>query len=196
MSTQPTWSWSLVSGSIGTISSTGLYTAPNSGTGTATVQATGGGLSATATITVTSGIAPAAPSNLVVSAVSSRKVTLSWTDNSNSETGFGIQRSTDGKTWSTIKKVGANVTSYSDTSVTRQKTYYYRVYAYNNFGNSAYSNVATVTTPNVLIAGTAGSTSAGTGPHENDLASFEWLAYLASQEHKADQSTAFNLVCG
>ncbi len=57
LAAQPTFAWSLVAGSIGSINpSTGLYTAPASGTGTATVQATvtGSGIvSNQATVTVT-----------------------------------------------------------------------------------------------------------------------------------------------
>ena len=39
------------------------------------------------------------------------------------------------------------MTSFTDTSVNKSKTYCYRVRAYNARGNSAYTNVATVTTP-------------------------------------------------
>jgi hypothetical protein len=50
---QPTFTWSVVSGGVGTVSSSGLYTAPAAGTGTATVQTTLGGVSGTASVTVT-----------------------------------------------------------------------------------------------------------------------------------------------
>ena len=52
MTTQPTFAWSLVSGGVGSVSSSGLYTAPST-TGSATVQATSGGITGTATVTVT-----------------------------------------------------------------------------------------------------------------------------------------------
>ena len=39
---------------------------------------------------------PAAPTNLVATAISSSQIGLSWVDNSNNETGFRIQRSTNG----------------------------------------------------------------------------------------------------
>jgi subtilase family serine protease len=143
MSTQPAFSWTLV-GNLGTLSPTGLYTA--SGSGTVAIQATGDGFTGSATVSV--GSVPAAPSNLTASAGSHQKVNLSWTDNSNNETGFVIQRSTNGSSWTTLAQVGPGVTTYTDTTVSRHKTYYYRVYAYNNFGNSAYSNVSTVTTSN------------------------------------------------
>ena len=46
---QPSFTWS-VDNSFGTVSSTGLYTAPASGLGTATVRATAGSISGTATV--------------------------------------------------------------------------------------------------------------------------------------------------
>lgn len=38
--------------------------------------------------------APNPPSNLTITAVSSSQIDLSWTDNSNDETGFSIERNT------------------------------------------------------------------------------------------------------
>ena len=49
---QPTFNWSVVSGGVGTISGSGLYTAPAAGTGVATVRATLDGVSGTASVTV------------------------------------------------------------------------------------------------------------------------------------------------
>jgi hypothetical protein len=42
--------------------------------------------------------APAAPSGLTAVSVSNSQIHLTWTDNSNNETGFGIARSPDGST--------------------------------------------------------------------------------------------------
>src|SRR5262249_29545272 len=70
MATQPSFTWSIDSGGIGTVSSTGLYTAPPTGSGTATVRATTGSMSGTASVTVTT--IPAPPSNLTATAISRR----------------------------------------------------------------------------------------------------------------------------
>jgi hypothetical protein len=90
---------------------------------------------------------PAAPSNLTATAVSSTEIDLAWTDNSANETGFKIERSTNGTSFTQIATVSANVGSYSNAGLTKNKTYYYRVRAYNAAGNSAYSNTASATTP-------------------------------------------------
>ncbi|MEK7560863.1 MAG: fibronectin type III domain-containing protein [Patescibacteria group bacterium] len=83
-----------------------------------------------------------APSNLNAVNVSSSRNDLSWSDNSTNEDGFQIERSTNSQfgPWNQIASTTANTTSYSDTSVSADQTYYYRVRAFNTGGNSAYTN--------------------------------------------------------
>ena len=90
---------------------------------------------------------PAAPTSLAATSVKYNRVSLSWKDNSTNESGFKIQRSTDGVTYSLVATLGANAVSFADTAVTALKTYYYRVTAYNTAGSSGYSNVLSVKTP-------------------------------------------------
>ncbi|MBN2181846.1 MAG: fibronectin type III domain-containing protein [Sedimentisphaerales bacterium] len=89
---------------------------------------------------------PAAPTGLTAIAVSSSQINLSWTDNSNNETGFGIEWSTDDVSFSWLADVGANVETYSDIGLEPSTTYYYRVYSYNSVYESGYSNMASGTT--------------------------------------------------
>lgn len=91
---------------------------------------------------------PTAPSGLSATAVSKSQIKLSWTDNSgNNEDGFKIERSTDGSTFAEIATVGKNVTTFQNTTgLSRNKTYYYRVRAYNSGGNSGYSNTGSAKT--------------------------------------------------
>jgi hypothetical protein len=146
LASQPSFTWSLASGSLGSVNSTGLYTAPNSGDGSATVCAVNASLTGTASVTVSS--LPAAPTNLTAKAVAPTQVNLAWSEASTNVTGFNIQRSSNnGKSWSTLAQVGGSVLTYSDKAVSRNKTYQYRVDAYNSVGTSPWSNVATVTTP-------------------------------------------------
>ena len=74
---------------------------------------------------------PSAPTNLTATAVSPVRINLSWTDTSNNETGFRIERRIVAGSWSPLATVGANTTSYPDTSATPETPYYYRVIAYN-----------------------------------------------------------------
>ena len=84
--------------------------------------------------------APTAPSGLTAAVVLSSQINLYWTDNSNNESGFKIERKTEsGKVYSLIATTSANVTYYSVTGLSAG-TYYYRVYAYNSAGSSGYSN--------------------------------------------------------
>ena len=91
--------------------------------------------------------APAAPSALAATAVSTTQINLSWTDNASNETGFKIERKTgSGGTYAEIGTVGANVTTYNDAGLSPTTTYYYRVRATNSIGDSGYSNEANATT--------------------------------------------------
>ena len=147
MASPPTFTWQVNGG--GTISSTGLYTAPTSGGGNFQVKVSANGKNAQANVTVTT--IPAAPSNLTAKATKQggrAQVQLQWNSNSNNQTGFVVQRSSDGGlTWTTIVVLSGNPNSYTDTTVKRGATYTYRVYAYNPLGDSPFSNLFTVTTP-------------------------------------------------
>lgn len=92
-------------------------------------------------------IAPIAPTDLRVTAVTASRVDLAWTDNSNNELGFKVERSLDGQAFTEIATVAPNVTTYSDSTVAAATLYFYRVFAFNNFGNSAPTNVVDATTP-------------------------------------------------
>jgi len=98
------------------------------------------------------------PTNLSVTNTSKDAVSLSWTDNSNVESGFEIQRrtistsasdetnsdgdgdgdlgtsntDTEGSDFAQIGTVGADVTKYTDTDVESNQTYAYKVRAYSN----------------------------------------------------------------
>jgi hypothetical protein len=94
---------------------------------------------------------PQAPNNLTASASSTLlAVNLAWTDNATTETAYVVERSGDGgSTWSVVTStLPANTKAYSDTSVAPNTAYSWRVKATNASGSSAYSNVASATSPN------------------------------------------------
>src|SRR5437667_361343 len=102
---------------------------------------------------------PVAPSGLTITTITSSSVSLAWTDNSNNETGFKIQRK-QGATgaYTTIKTTLANVITYtdSDSVLLDGIQYYYKVSATNSAGDSAYSNevngITTMRVPTGLSA--------------------------------------------
>src|SRR2546430_17452857 len=89
---------------------------------------------------------PAAPSNLTATAVSVSEIDLAWSESSTNVTLFKIERSTDNVNFTQITTVAAGVTTYKDTGLTVNTTYYYRVRASNTAGDSGYSNVANEST--------------------------------------------------
>ncbi|MCU0772850.1 MAG: Ig-like domain-containing protein, partial [Verrucomicrobia bacterium] len=89
---------------------------------------------------------PAAPTGLGATAASSTRINLAWTDNATNESGYTVERSTDGVAFVPIVNLSANTTSYANTGLTSATLYYYRVIAYTPTGGSAYSNIASATT--------------------------------------------------
>ncbi|MGN6166043.1 MAG: fibronectin type III domain-containing protein [Flavisolibacter sp.] len=88
---------------------------------------------------IINGQPPARPSNLSATTASYNRINLSWTDNSNNETGFEILRSTDRFSgFSAIVKTAPNVTTYKDTLPFPDTIYYYRIRAINQYGESAF----------------------------------------------------------
>lgn len=88
---------------------------------------------------------PSAPTNLTVTK-DTGKIILNWADNSDTETGFVVERSVsydsgfvaiDG---TDITPLNINTMNYEDTNVVSGTTYYYKVKAINSYGSSEYSN--------------------------------------------------------
>ncbi len=90
---------------------------------------------------------PSAPTNLTASAISSFQIGLAWTDTSTNEDGFKIEQSLDGTNFTQIAQVATNITNYRNNGLFPNTTYFYRVRSYNSGGASAYSAVASASTP-------------------------------------------------
>jgi hypothetical protein len=88
---------------------------------------------------------PAAPSSLTASALSSSQIALAWSDNSDNELGFRVERF-EGGLWSEAGTVPADAAAFTDSGLQPATAYTYRVSAYNGSGSSAPSNEATATT--------------------------------------------------
>lgn len=91
-------------------------------------------------------VIPKAPSALAATAISATQINLTWVDNAVDETGFELERSTDGLKFVKITDLAANVKTYSNTGLTPSTKYWFRILAKNAAGKSAYSNIANATT--------------------------------------------------
>ncbi|PWV55791.1 fibronectin type III domain-containing protein [Chitinophaga sp. S165] len=89
------------------------------------------------TMTITGAI-PAVPQILGAAATAFNKVDLTWSDNSNNETGFELYRSTTyNGTYSVIGKANANATTLTDNTVAPNTRYWYKVRSVGLSGESA-----------------------------------------------------------
>lgn len=125
---------------------TALPTPPGAGT-----IGTGGGQAGAGT--------PTAPSALNAT-LNGSNVDLTWTDNSNNEVGFRIERKVGTGTYSTVTTTASDATSYTDSAAPAGATVTYRVIAVNASGDSLPSNEDSVVTPG---GGSGGSGSGGSG---------------------------------
>jgi hypothetical protein len=97
-----------------------------------------------------------APTSLTATASSSTTINLAWTEAGSGITGFIVQRSTNGTTFTTLaSNVSANASTYIDSTAVSGTTYYYQVIAVSSGINSAASNIASATT----ISSTANTTN-------------------------------------
>jgi len=108
---------------------------------------------------------PAAPSNVALEAPAYNQVKVTWQDNSLNESGFRIYRATvAGGPYTQVGSVGAGIKLFTDGTTSGRTTYYYKVSAWNAFGESAMSNYALITTPNgVPVLANPGSITMTTG---------------------------------
>ncbi|HTO05175.1 MAG TPA: fibronectin type III domain-containing protein, partial [Opitutus sp.] len=81
---------------------------------------------------------------VVVACTPGRAIELrvQWDDNSSIETGFVIERTSDGHHFTEVGSVPANVTTFVDTNVAPATAYWYRIIAHTHSDRSEASNVA------------------------------------------------------
>jgi subtilisin family serine protease len=104
---------------------------------------------------------PMTPSDLSTVQVSETEIELNWVDTSADEEGFAIQRREKDEAFQEIARVGPDTTRYSDTDITGESSYTYRVIAYNEYGNSDHSNEARTVQPGGDISPAGGGSGGG-----------------------------------
>lgn len=174
-------SWSSQDTSVATVNAAGLVTGV--GVGMTAVTASGGGRTGQIQVTVFDPNPPAAPSGLAATVVSDTRIDLTWTANSTNEDEFRVEREAVGAGaagggvihgapappataasgpsehiagFTEVAVVGAGVTAYSDTGLSPEQTYRYRVRACNDNGCSdAAESVEAATFATLAIATSA-----------------------------------------
>ena len=95
---------------------------------------------------------PSAPFNLAAITAGTGPVQLVWQEDADNETGFEIQRSTDGVAWSAFATAGANALGVTDATAEIDQRHYYRARSVNSVGVSRYSNVASAIRRDPVVA--------------------------------------------
>ena len=134
----------------------------------------------------------AAPTNLWTSQASPEEVDIAWTNNSNSATGFEIDRSTNNVDWTPIATPSVSQNFYQDTTIVPGTQYYYRVEATGPSVNSASSpsamvsttpvapnaptnlSASTVDNPTVTLTWSADPRAAGYNIYRSDNGGMNW----------------------
>lgn len=138
--------WASVGGTVANVTSFNDVTA-NIGTTTYRYRVIAWNATGEGTSNIVSyGPPPTAPSNLAAPKINQNIVTLTWNDNAINETGFQVERSTNGVNWALVGSTAANVRTLTDTAPRRKTIYYYRVRAVNAWGNSAYTPALRIAT--------------------------------------------------
>jgi hypothetical protein len=79
---------------------------------------------------------PTAPGNFALTVLSATQIRLNWTD-STGETGYRVERSLDGVTYTQLATPAANAVTHTDTGLAASTQYFYRVVAVNMSGEAA-----------------------------------------------------------
>ncbi len=105
---------------------------------------------------------PLTAPSLTAGSVTANRATLNWTDTASDETGFTLEKSADGTTFTALPAVLApNAVTHSDEGLTPDTVYSYRVKINRGTMSSPYSNVVRVRTRLVTPVVTASSPARG-----------------------------------
>ena len=152
--------------------------------------------------------APAAPSNLTATAQAGPRVSLTWRDNANNESGFVVERCT-GAGCTAVPPVGfaqiatvgprnntGNVT-YIDATVTGGNSYLYRVAAFNAGGTSAFVTLGTAVVIPVIPAAPSNFTVSVVKANGNNYtATLNWASAVNPTNFTIQRATNLSFTTG
>jgi hypothetical protein len=90
---------------------------------------------------------PEAPTNITTPSVTPSKIKIEWKDQSLSEDGFVIQRKAPGESFTDVFRSSKDVTGYTDSGLTPNTGYTYRVGAFNFIGTNWSDEIQIKTLP-------------------------------------------------
>lgn len=138
--------------------------------------------------------APAAPTYISSWADGANAIVLDWQDVGN-EQGYGIERSTDGWTFTSIATTGANQNEFTATNLAAGTKYYFRVHAFNAAGKSATVSTSSTTAGNPAAPPPPSITAPTTPAYlwswatGSTTASLQWANVTNEAGYKIERST-------
>ncbi len=147
-----TYNWSTCNPMTGTnVVSTDMALPAGMLAGTYPLVVTANGIaSAPYSLTISGTLLPAV-ANLMFTTIASNKMVFKWNDIGLTETGYVVQRSTDGTNYSTLDVLGSNVTNYTDNAVSPLGQYYYLVMGTNSVGLGLPQTIFAASPPVVTV---------------------------------------------
>ncbi|UWG96939.1 cell wall-binding repeat-containing protein [Dehalobacter sp. DCM] len=140
--------------------------------------------SAKTTITV-----PNAPTNLKAVPVSSSQITLFWSPSSNT-TSYLIYRATS-STGSYTLVASETLTTYTNSSLSANTPYYYKIQAVNSAGYSSYSTVASATTLAATPSAPSNLTATASSTVSTQIG-LSWSAVSGATSYSVYRATSIN----
>lgn len=129
---------------------------------------------------------PSPPTNLSATAASASKIDLTWIDNATNESGYKVSRATsqDGP-WTELTApdhLREDTTTFTDSELSEETTYFYRVTAFNSAGDSeaASASATTMKRPSAAFEADCSGlscdfdASASTSDQGGTIFSYEW----------------------
>ncbi|PLX29175.1 MAG: hypothetical protein C0600_08835 [Ignavibacteria bacterium] len=103
------------------------------------------------TVTIETCMPPATPQNLLATAVDHTSIRIIWQRGSENEDGYEVERSEDASDWELLTTTGPGNGDILDENLPIMTTFWYRVRAKNNKGESTWSNADSATTWDIPI---------------------------------------------
>jgi hypothetical protein len=135
-------------------------------------------------------------SSLSVVAYSETRIDLTWVNGCTNEDGIAIERGTDGINYVEVYRTAADATSYSNTGLTEDTLYYYRIRAFNSssYGSYLSSSVRTINTEAMAFITAAGIADGTQKGAIRDLVN-DLVAINTTQANFVNFATPANSVC-